>query len=239
MGFNGCQEIAPLAPMTPAPIASAGLLLLTAYLLGSIPTGYWAGQLLQGIDIREHGSKSTGATNVLRTLGKPAAIAVLAIDILKGMAAVGVIRLVYQQGWFSALPNTWQDWLLIGTAMLAMIGHSRSIFLNFTGGKSVATSLGALFVLNLWLALGTLGTFLGVIALSRIVSLSSISAAIAASLVVLTLQLPLPYLVFTLIAGTYVIIRHRANIQRLLQGTEPKLGQKMVQPTEGEGLTGT
>ncbi|MFN9176070.1 MAG: glycerol-3-phosphate 1-O-acyltransferase PlsY [Synechocystis sp.] len=220
--------------MTPAPIASAGLLLLTAYLLGSIPTGYWAGKLLQGIDIREHGSKSTGATNVLRTLGKPAAIAVLVIDILKGMAALGLVRLIYAQGWFPALPNSWQDWLLIGTALLAMIGHSRSIFLNFTGGKSVATSLGVLFVLNLWLALGTLGTFLIVIAISRIVSLSSILAAIAASLVVLGLQLPLPYLVFTLIAGFYVILRHRANIQRLLQGTEPKLGEKIPQPAAEE-----
>jgi glycerol-3-phosphate acyltransferase PlsY len=222
--------------MTPAPIASAGLLLLTAYLLGSLPTGYWAGKLLQGIDIREHGSKSTGATNVLRTLGKPAAIAVLVIDILKGMAAVGLVRLIYAQGWFPALPSSWQDWLLVGTAMLAMIGHSKSIFLNFTGGKSVATSLGVLFVLNVWLALGTLGTFLLIIAVSRIVSLSSILAAIAASLVVLGLKLPLPYLVFTLIAGFYVILRHRANIQRLLQGTEPKLGEKIPQVAAEESV---
>jgi glycerol-3-phosphate acyltransferase PlsY len=222
--------------MTPAPIASAGLLLLIAYCLGSIPTGYWAGRLLQGIDIRDHGSKSTGATNVLRTLGKPAAIAVLGIDILKGVVAVGLVRVIYAQGWFPALPQSWQDWLAIATALLAMIGHSRSIFLNFTGGKSVATSLGVLFVLNLWLALGTLGTFLGVIAISRIVSLSSIVAAIAASLVVLALQLPLPYLIFTLIAGSYVIIRHQANIQRLLQGTEPKLGQKIPQPAEESNL---
>ncbi|MEY2984234.1 MAG: hypothetical protein RLZZ568_851 [Cyanobacteriota bacterium] len=221
--------------MTPAPITSASLLLLTAYLLGSIPTGYWAGKLLQGIDIREHGSKSTGATNVLRTLGKPAAIAVLAIDILKGMAAVGFIRLVYQQGWFPALPNSWQDWLLIGTAMLAMIGHSKSLFLGFTGGKSVATSLGALFVLNLWLAVGTLCTFLLVIATTRLVSLSSILAAGAASLVVLILGLPLPYLVFSLSAGAYVIVRHRANIQRLWQGTEPKLGQKAPQTADEPG----
>ena len=222
--------------MTIAPIASTGLLSLTAYLLGSIPTGYWAGKLLQGIDIREHGSKSTGATNVLRTLGKPAAIAVLAIDILKGMAAVGLIRVVYGQGWFPDLPVSWQDWLLVATAMLAMIGHSKSVFLNFTGGKSVATSLGVLFVLNIWLALGTLGTFLIVIAATRIVSISSILAAIASSLVVLSLQLPLPYLVFTLSAGAYVIVRHRANIQRLLQGTEPKLGQKSPQPTEEKSL---
>ena len=222
--------------MTPAPIASAGLLLLTAYCLGSIPTGYWAGKLLQGIDIRDHGSKSTGATNVLRTLGKPAAIAVLVIDILKGMAAVGLVRVIYDQGWFPALPSSWQDWLLIGTALIAMIGHSKSIFLNFTGGKSVATSLGVLFVLNPWLALGTLGTFLIVIAISRIVSLSSILAAIAASLVVLALQLPLPYLVFTLIAGTYVILRHRANIQRLLEGTEPKLGEKIPQAAAEESV---
>lgn len=222
--------------MTTASIASAGLLLLTAYLFGSIPTGYWAGKWLRGIDIREHGSKSTGATNVLRTLGKPAAIAVLVVDILKGMAAVGLIYGVYASPWFPDLPVSWQDWLLVAAAMLAVVGHSKSVFLNFTGGKSVATSLGALLVLNLWLALGTLGTFLLVIAVTRIVSLSSILAAIGANLVVLALGLPLPYLIFTITAATYVIVRHKANIQRLLQGTEPKLGQKSQPSTEEQSL---
>ncbi len=213
--------------MSTAPLTSLFVLAL-AYLLGSIPTGYLAGKLLQGIDIRDHGSGSTGATNVLRTLGKPAAIAVLAIDILKGVAAVGLVRLIYREGWLPDLPMDWQSGLLVGTATMAVLGHSKSIFLNFTGGKSVATSLGVLLTLNLWLGLGTLLSFGVMIAITRIVSLSSIMAAIAVNGIVLALQLPLPYLLFTLVAGSYVIIRHRSNIERLLQGTEPKVGQKVV-----------
>jgi glycerol-3-phosphate acyltransferase PlsY len=205
----------------------AGLLILLAYLLGSIPTGYWAGKWLKGIDIRQEGSGSTGATNVLRTLGKSAAIAVLGIDIAKGMMAVGLVRGFYQ--WISAdlLPEQWQYWLIILTATAAVLGHSKSILLNFTGGKSVATSLGVLLVMNPLVALGTLGSFLLMLAISRIVSLSSITGAIAVNLLMISLNQPLPYLLFSGIVGLYVIVRHRSNIERLLDGTEPKLGQKL------------
>jgi len=221
--------------MTPAFLLCVCLIMLT-YLLGSIPTGYLAGKLLLGIDIREHGSKSTGATNVFRTLGKPAAIAVLAIDIGKGMVAVGLIRAIYAGDWLPALPMDWQSWLTLGVAIAVVLGHSKSIFLNFSGGKSVATSLGVLFMLNLWLALGTLATFLTVIFLTRIVSLSSILAAIAVNIIALALQLPLPYVTFTLLAGMYVIVRHRTNIERILQGTEPKLGEKVASLPDRKGV---
>ncbi len=213
--------------MTTAPLLCV-LFLLLAYFVGSIPTGYLAGKFLLGIDIREHGSKSTGATNVFRTLGKPAAIAVLAIDIGKGVIAVGLVRAIYIWDWFPALPADWQNWLLLGVAIMAVLGHSKSVFLNFSGGKSVATSLGVLFMLNGWLALGTLATFLTVMAFTRIVSLSSILAAIAVNAIALGLQLPLPYILFTLLAGMYVIVRHRSNIERILQGVEPKLGEKVT-----------
>jgi glycerol-3-phosphate acyltransferase PlsY len=205
----------------------AGLLILLAYLLGSIPTGYWAGKWLKGIDIRQEGSGSTGATNVLRTLGKSAAIAVLGIDIAKGMAAVVLVRGFYQ--WISPdlLPEQWQYWLIILTATAAVLGHSKSIWLNFTGGKSVATSLGVLLVMNPLIALGTLGSFLLMLAISRIVSLCSITGAIAVNLLMISLNQPLPYLLFSGIVGLYVIVRHRSNIERLLDGTEPKLGQKL------------
>jgi glycerol-3-phosphate acyltransferase PlsY len=143
------------------------------------------------------------------------------------MMAVGLVRGFYQ--WISAdlLPEQWQYWLIILTATAAVLGHSKSIWLNFTGGKSVATSLGVLLVMNPLIALGTLGSFLLMLAISRIVSLCSITGAIAVNLLMISLNQPLPYLLFSGIVGLYVIVRHRSNIERLLDGTEPKLGQKL------------
>jgi glycerol-3-phosphate acyltransferase PlsY len=106
-------------------------------------------------------------------------------------------------------------------------GHSKSIFLNFSGGKSVATSLGVLLMMNPWVGLSTLGSFLLVLGVSRIVSLSSITGAIAVTVLMLVFKQPLPYVLFAVVAGIYVIIRHHSNISRLLQGTEPRLGQKL------------
>lgn len=210
-----------------------GLLLIVAYLLGSIPTGYWAGRLLKGIDIREHGSKSTGATNVLRTLGKVPAIVVLLVDVLKGVAAIALVQAFYSLELVKPLihptvdATVWMPWMVVAAGIMALLGHSKSIFLNFTGGKSVATSLGVLLTMNWAVGLGTLGVFLVVLAISRIVSLSSIAGAIAVSgLMVLFVQ-PVPYVLFACVGGFYIILRHRANIQRLFSGTEPRLGQKI------------
>ena len=199
------------------------LLIIAAYLLGSIPTGYAIGHYLKGIDIREHGSGSTGATNVLRTVGKLPAAAVLAIDMLKGLAAVALVNLVYS--YTNLLPTSWHSWLVVAAALSAIIGHSKSIWLNFTGGKSVATTLGILLIMNPIVGLGTLACFGIVLAVSRIVSLSSICGAIAVNILMLVFNQPLPYLIFATIAGLYVILRHKSNIQRLLAGNEPKIGQ--------------
>ncbi len=212
-----------------------GLLLILAYLLGSIPTGYWAGRLLKGIDIREHGSKSTGATNVLRTLGKVPAIVVLLVDVLKGVAVIALVQAFYSLEIVRPLmpvtvdATVWMPWMVVFAGIMALLGHSKSIFLNFTGGKSVATSLGVLLTMNWAVGLGTLGVFLVVLAISRIVSLSSIAGAIAVSgLMVLFVQ-PIPYVLFACVGGFYIILRHRTNIQRLLAGTEPRLGQKIAE----------
>ncbi|MGL6339343.1 MAG: glycerol-3-phosphate 1-O-acyltransferase PlsY [Waterburya sp.] len=207
--------------------AISTLLICTAYLLGSIPTGYAVGRYLKGIDIREHGSGSTGATNILRTVGKSAALAVLAIDLLKGSCALALVNLVYSLAPSGLFSTDWHFWLITATALSAIIGHSKSIWLNFTGGKSVATTLGVLLVMNPVVALVTVASFGVILGISRIVSLSSIGGAIVVNILMVALNQPLPYEIFAAIAGLYVILRHKTNIQRLLAGIEPKIGQAL------------
>ena len=200
---------------------------MVAYLLGSIPTGYLIGRYLKGIDIREHGSGSTGATNVLRSVGKYPAFAVLLIDLLKGSLALALVNVAYTYLSNDLLPTDWHSWLITGAALSAIVGHSKSIWLNFTGGKSVATTLGVLFVMNPAVALGTLATFAMILSVSRIVSLSSICGAIAVNILMLVLNQPTAFSLFAILAGVYVIVRHRTNIQRLVAGSEPKIGQAL------------
>jgi glycerol-3-phosphate acyltransferase PlsY len=207
----------------------SGLLLIAAYLLGSIPTGYLAGRLLKGIDIREQGSGSIGATNVLRTLGKGPALVILLVDALKGVGAIALVNAFYALAATPVLPSTWQPWLVALAAFSAVLGHSKSIWINFAGGKSVATSLGILLAMSLPVGLGTLGVFAVVLGVSRIVSLGSIAGAIAVSVLMILFEQPLPYQLFAGTAGLYVIWRHRSNIQRILAGTEPQLGQALPQ----------
>ncbi len=209
-----------------------------AYLLGSIPTGYLAGKLLKGIDIREHGSKSVGATNVLRTLGKWPALAVLLVDVLKGVGAILLARWLYP--WLHTLPSvtpptaldlqTWVPWAVCLAGLAVLLGHSRSIWLNFTGGKSAAAGLGVLLAVSWPIGLGAAAAFGVMLAVFRIVSLSSMLAALAAIALACGLEQPLPYRLLVIAGGIYVIVRHRANVRRLLAGTEPRLGQSSPGP---------
>ena len=209
-----------------------GILLLVDYLLGSLPMGYLLGRLLKGIDIREYGSGSTGATKVLRTLGKGPGLLVLLVDVGKGALAIALINWAYASAsWFNGPVSAtvdralWFPWIVILGGLAAILGHSKSIWLNFTGGKSVATSLGILLAMHWPVGLAILGIFSIVLALSRIVSLSSITAALALPLLMGLMAQPLPYVLFAIAGGIYVIWRHWSNIQRLLAGTEPRLGQ--------------
>jgi len=207
--------------------------LTAAYLFGSVPTGYLAGKLLKGIDIREHGSHSIGATNVLRTLGKWPALAVLLVDVLKGAAAIVFVR--WLCSWLYTLPSvtppamldqqTWAPWAACLAGLAVLLGHSRPIWLNFAGGKSIATGLGVLLAISWPVALGALTAFGVALAISRIVSLGSMTAALAAIILIFSLEQPLPYRLLVVAGGIYVIARHRANIRRLLAWTEPRLGQ--------------
>jgi glycerol-3-phosphate acyltransferase PlsY len=207
--------------------------LAIAYLFGSTPTGYLAGKLIKGIDLREHGSRSTGATNVLRTVGKWPALAVLLVDVLKGAAAIVFARWFFP--WLYSLPSvtpptaidlqSWEPWAVCLAGLAALLGHGRSIWLNLTGGKSAATGLGVLLAMSWPIGLGAAAAFGIVLAVFRIVSLGSMLAALTAIALVGVLEQPFPYRLLVIAGGLYVIVRHRANIQRLLTGTEPRLGQ--------------
>ncbi|MEO0988695.1 MAG: glycerol-3-phosphate 1-O-acyltransferase PlsY [Cyanobacteria bacterium J06639_14] len=203
----------------------ASFLLVTAYLLGSLPTGYIVARIAKGIDIREHGSGNTGATNVLRVVGKGAGITVLVIDLLKGLFAVCMTQKILTAVdadagvWLGTVP-----WLITLAGLLAILGHSRSIWLNWTGGKSAATGLGVLLALAWPVGLVTAVVFGLVLGLSRIVSLGSIAAASASTIVMVVLHQPLPYILLAIAGSVYVVLRHRTNIERLLAGTEPRLG---------------
>ncbi len=208
--------------------------LAIAYLIGATPTGYLAGKLLKGIDLREHGSKSTGATNVLRTLGKGAALVVLLVDVLKGVAAIAFARWFYS--WFYSLSydmppsaydlQSWGAWAVCLAGLAVLLGHGRSIWLGFKGGKSAATGLGVLLAMSWPVGLAAAAVFGLVLAVFRIVSLGSMLASLTAIALVCSLEQPLPYRLLVIAGGVYVIVRHRANIHRLLAGTEPRLGGK-------------
>ncbi|MEH2009832.1 glycerol-3-phosphate 1-O-acyltransferase PlsY [Nostoc sp.] len=215
-----------------------GAIVVIAYLLGSFTTGYIAVKLLKGIDIREVGSGSTGATNVLRTLGKGPGALVLVLDSLKGVLAIALVYWLFN---FAQIQNyiprridaqLWQPWVVTLAGLAAILGHSKSIFLGFTGGKSVAIGLGILLAMSWQVGLATAGVFAVVVAISRIVSLSSIAGAIAVSIFMVLLHQPLPYILFGIAGGLYVILRHRTNIERLVAGTEPKIGQNVATPEQ-------
>ena len=212
--------------------------LAIAYLFGSLPTAYLAGKLLKGIDIREHGSKSVGATNALRNLGRWPALAVLLVDLLKGAGAIVFARWFYR--WVYTLPSvvpptapdphTLVPWAVCLAGLAVLLGHSRSIWLSFSGGKSAATGLGALLALSWPVGLGAAAVVGVVLAISRIMSLASMLGALTAIAIICALEQPLPYRLLVIAGGAYVIVRHRANIQRLLAGTEPRLGQGGAAP---------
>ena len=192
-----------------------------AYLAGSIPTAVWYGKIFHGIDVRQHGSGNAGATNSLRTLGKKAGIIVLIVDFLKGFLAVKAASLLSTET-HSILP------LIMGLAVI--IGHIFPIFAQFRGGKGVATAMGVLVATFPWAALGCVLTFMIVVFITKYVSLASLLGALA-----FPIQLNFniwndnadKYSIgFASVIFVILLIMHRENIQRLIQGTESKFGAK-------------
>jgi len=156
-------------------------------------------------------------------------LAVLLVDILKGVAAIALVRWlmtslpVAPPGWSDS--QTWGAWAVAAAGIAALVGHSRPVWLQFSGGKSVAVGLGVMLALAWPAALGALAVFALAIAVARIVSLGSILAASAAIILILVMDYPFPYRVLIVAGGLYVIGRHHANIRRIFQRTEPRIGQ--------------
>ncbi|SMB98308.1 acyl-phosphate glycerol-3-phosphate acyltransferase [Thermanaeromonas toyohensis ToBE] len=189
------------------------LVLFFAYLLGSLPTAYVVARY-KGFDIRRRGSGNIGTTNAFRTMGTGPGLLVLAVDVLKGVIPVLVGRAVGG------------NWLAGFAGLVAMAGHSWSVFLSFQGGRGVATAAGVLLALAPGALFWAFLIWLIVLFTTRYVSLSSIVAAGSAPFLVLLLRLPWSHFVFALVAAALIIYRHRPNIKRLLAGTEPKIGER-------------
>ncbi|OOV35333.1 acyl-phosphate glycerol 3-phosphate acyltransferase [Candidatus Synechococcus spongiarum LMB bulk10E] len=201
------------------PEASLLLCLLTAYGLGSVPSGWLTVKWLRGVDLRQQGSGSTGATNVLRVAGRWPALAVLLLDVGKGTVAVLLAR-----GWGT---TPWQQ-LAVGLCVLA--GHVWPLWLRFRGGKAVATALGVFLGLSPPVALACLGSFLAVLASVRMVSVASLTAGVLLPVLMVWgtagSAARLPYTLLALATTVLVIWRHRGNMKRIRMGQEPRLGRK-------------
>lgn len=199
------------------------IIAIIAYLLGSISFSVLISKKMAGFDVREKGSKNAGATNVMRTVGKKAAIITLLCDILKGVIAILIA--------FIATNFVDDKSLLIQIAGIAVvIGHTFPIFFGFKGGKGVATTLGVLLVVNWQIALICLVFALVLIAISKMVSVGSVTSAILFPVLTLFLHdnylVSGNYLVFAIILALIVAYNHRSNIKRIIEGKENKIGQK-------------
>lgn len=194
--------------------------IILAYLIGSFPTGYILVKALKGIDIREVGSGSTGATNVKRVLGIKAYIFVMFVDALKGLLPVLAAKYIDSKmgiilSDFHILP------VLVAVAVI--MGHSKSIFLKFTGGKSVASGVGTILGLNPVVGLITIISWVVLTYFTKIVSISSIAVILLTPVWMFVFKQPLSYILYCLLGALYIVYLHRENIKRLISGSENKI----------------
>ena len=188
------------------------LMSVLSYLVGSIPSGLILGKLFWHTDLRKYGSHNIGATNAWRTLGKVPGIIVFLADSLKGQAGV-----------LLGLSLVGTPLAAVIGGLLAIIGHSFSIFLRFRGGKGVATSLGVLTMLMGNVTLIVFALWFTIVYMTRYVSLGSVVAGVLTPILAALFAYPMEYIVFTVIAAFLVIVRHHENIKRLMDGTENKI----------------
>lgn len=196
------------------------ILIAVAYILGSVPNALWIGKVFKGIDIREHGSKNTGSTNAARVLGAKLGILTLILDISKGAIPVALSLFMKADLLENVTGISNLDFIMIG--IFAIVGHSFSIFMKFKGGKAVATTVGVFTVLVPKGLLLAAVVFFVIFALTRYVSVSSITGAISLPIFIFFLYGDIPYTVFGGIITILIIVKHKSNIQRLLNGTESR-----------------
>jgi glycerol-3-phosphate acyltransferase PlsY len=199
---------------------SIAILIVLAYLIGSVPTAVWVSKKIYGIDIREHGSGNAGATNTFRILGSRAGSGVMLVDMLKGFLAVK-LSLLSQFSWDSeAIVN-----LQVFLGLAAVVGHIFPIWAEFKGGKGIATLFGMIVAIQPLVALSLVMVFLFMLFLTRYVSLSSICASIAFPLLILFIfrEPEVTYRVFAIATACLVVLTHYKNISRLLNGNESKV----------------
>ncbi|GDY07865.1 MAG: glycerol-3-phosphate 1-O-acyltransferase [Planctomycetota bacterium] len=214
------------------------LILVGAYLAGSLPFGLIVARAAKGIDIREHGSKNIGATNVTRVLGWKWGAACFVLDVLKGALPIAFPKMLFALG----DPNR-VHWL-VAAGLLAILGHMFPIWLGFHGGKGVATALGVVVMLANPISTAiTFGAFVACFVATRIVSISSITAAVTFVVAQLYFLWPQPFqaktwsvAAFSIAVPTLIIVKHRSNIGRLLRGEEPRFGSKPPQEPDQDQL---
>ncbi|MBT9169820.1 MAG: Glycerol-3-phosphate acyltransferase [Actinobacteria bacterium] len=199
------------------------LLVFLGYIMGSIPFGLIIGKFGYGVDVRKYGSKNIGAANVLRTVGILPGILTFVGDFMKGGASVFLARYL-EAG----------DLIIILAGLAAIVGHSWPVFLKFKGGKGVSTTTGVILVMMPGAFLVLFVVYALICAVFRYTSLSAIISALVFPIVVFFLKMPSLYLWFALAASVIVIWRHQQNIQRLIAGTERKLGQRVRTGREEE-----
>ena len=194
-------------------VVSIAVSAVIGYLLGSINSSLIIGRFY-GVDVRNHGSGNAGVTNTLRTLGKTAALLVLTGDILKGILSCLIGH--YIAGEIGT----------IAAGAFAIIGHNWPLYFGFKGGKGVLTSFAVIAYIDWKMALIALGAFIIIVSITRYVSLGSIAGAVILPVVTILSVRGIEFIVFTIVLGLLVIIKHRSNIERLIKGTETKLGEK-------------
>lgn len=197
----------------------APALIVLGYFIGALPTGLILVRVLRGEDIRKYGSGNIGAANVLRVAGPGVAAAVLLVDVLKGLVPV-----------LLALRAGVAPWAVVAAGLATIAGHNWSVFLGFRGGKGIATSFGVLAGLSLQAALVAAVVWIVVVAITRFSSLGSLLAVVSVPILLWRLRTPPEYVAFGIIASLFAIYRHRANIQRLVAGTELRITDRVAKP---------